>query len=56
MVNLITRIVSVETVWRQSREWYFLWRFYGKFNVDIVWGFNGENVVSQITRQRLILP
>ena len=28
-----------------------LWRFYGKINLEIVWGFHGQNMVDQITRQ-----
>ena len=37
MVNLIHRIVSMENVWRQYGEWYFLWTFYVKFSLEIVW-------------------
>ena len=50
MVNLIARMVSMEIVWRQCEECYFLWRFYGKISLEIVLGFHGENMVNQITR------
>ena len=36
----------METVWRVI----FLWRFYGKISLEIVWSFHGENVVNLITR------
>ena len=39
MVNLIIRIVNMEIVWRQSGERYFLWRFHGKIDLEIVYGF-----------------
>ena len=51
MLNLLTRIVTMETVWRQGGESYFLWGFYGKISPQIVCSFYGENMVSQITRQ-----
>ena len=44
MVNLITRVVSIEIVCRQCGEWYFLWRFYSKVSLEIVWGLHGENL------------
>ena len=43
-------MVSMEIVWRQCGEWYFLWRFYGKISLEIFWGFHGENVINLITR------
>ena len=49
-VNVMTRMVSMEIVWRQCGERYFLWRFYGKISLEIVLGFHGENMVNQITR------
>ena len=36
----------METVWRVI----FLWRFYSNINLEIVWGFHGENMVNLITR------
>ena len=41
MVNLITRMVSMEVIWR----------FYGKISLDIVWGFHAENMANKTTRQ-----
>ena len=37
----------METVW----EVILLWRFCGKINLEIVWGFHGESMANQITRQ-----
>ena len=34
-----------------GRGQYFLWRFYSKISLGIVWAFHGENMVNQITRQ-----
>ena len=42
-------MVSMEIVWRQCGE-IFLWRFYGKISLKIVWGFHGEHMVNLITR------
>ena len=28
-----------------------LWRFYGKISLEIVYGFDGENMANQMTRQ-----
>ena len=42
MVNLITRMVTIEIVWRRCGERNFTWRFYGKTSMEIVWGFHGE--------------
>ena len=42
MVNLITRMVCMEVVWRQCGERYFLWRFYGKISLEVIWGVHGE--------------
>ena len=36
MVNLITRMVRMEIVWRQYGECYFLWRFDGKISLEVV--------------------
>ena len=35
MVNLITRMVSMEIVWKQCGELYFSWRLYGKISMEI---------------------
>ena len=51
MVNVVTRMVCMEIEWRQGREWYFPWKFYGKISLEIFWDFHGENMVNQITRQ-----
>ena len=48
MVNVITRMACIEIVWRQSEDWYFLWKFYGKINLDIVWGFHGDSMTNQL--------
>ena len=50
VVNLITRVVSMEIVWRQCEE-ILLLKFYGKISQEIVWRFYGKNMVDQITRQ-----
>ena len=50
-MNLITRIVSIEIVWGQCEESYFLWRHFGEISPDIVRCFYGEIMVNQITRQ-----
>ena len=39
MVNLITRMASMVTEWRHCGESYYLWRFYGKISLLIVWVF-----------------
>ena len=39
MVNQISKMVSIESVRRQCGESYFLWRFYGKISLKIVWDF-----------------
>ena len=53
MVNLVTRMVSMETVWTQCGESYFQRRFYGKISLEIVYGFHAEDAVNQIIRQSL---
>ena len=50
MVNLITRMVSMEIVWRQCGECYFLWKFYSKISLEVVQSIHGENMVNLITR------
>ena len=50
IVNLITRMFRMETVWRHRGEGYFSRRFYGKVCLEIVWNFHGEIMVNQITR------
>ena len=47
MENLITRIVSMETVWRVI----LFMEIHGKMSLKIVWGFHGENMANQITTQ-----
>ena len=37
MINLITRVVSMEIVWRPCGEWFF----YGDFMVKLVWRLPG---------------
>ena len=37
----------METVWRVK----IFWKLYGKISLEIVWGFHGENMVNQTTRQ-----
>ena len=50
MLNLIKTMVSMEIVWGQCGELYFLWRFYGKISLEIVWGiFMEKNMVHQTT-------
>ena len=53
MTNLITGMVSIETVWRPYAcgECYFLWRFYGRIGLQIVKSFHGENMANLISRQ-----
>ena len=46
MVNLITRMVCMEIVWRQCGKLCILRRFYGKIILEIVCGFHGENSES----------
>ena len=50
MVDLVNRMISfsMEIVWRQCGEKYFLWGFYSKISRKIVWGFNLENVVNKV--------
>ena len=45
MVNLIIRMVSIETVQGPCGEGYFSWRFYGNIRLEIVWGFYGANII-----------
>ena len=39
MVNLNTKMVNMEILWRQCGEWYFVWRFYDEISLEIVWVF-----------------
>ena len=43
MVKLITKMVSMDTVVRVI----LLWRFYGKINLEMVWGFEGETMINE---------
>ena len=47
MVNQITRMVSMETMWRLIT----LGGCHGKISLEIAWGFHGENTVNQISRR-----
>ena len=43
-----TRMVIV---WGQCGKGYFLWRFYGKISLEIVFCFQGEKMTHQIITQ-----
>ena len=51
IVSLITRMISMEIVWRQCEEWYFLWIFYGRISLEIAMCFHGENMINEIATQ-----
>ena len=46
MVNLITRMVSMEIVWGHCGDGYFYGDFVVKLILEIVWSFHGENMVN----------
>ena len=49
MVHLTDRMIIMEAVCRQCGERYFSCRFYGKINLEISWGLQGEKKANQIT-------
>ena len=57
MVNLITRMVSMATVWRlygdNVESDIFHEVFLSKISLEFVWGCHTENMADQITRHSL---
>ena len=49
MINLNTRIRRLYGNRVESDT--FLWIFYGKISLEIVWGFHRDNMANHITRQ-----
>ena len=51
MVNLISAMVSMEMLWIQFGEWFFLWRSCGKINVfsGLFMEEHGKSIHKSIT-------